>query len=126
MARESATKLIDYLEEEFPEALRSVGYYTSEESEFLFVRDDVDSTYDCGELQRIFRDYKLEALDAAHQESLYEHGSLLATARFFDRATELHFVHGETEGIITAIDAGSVDDVRGLVCECATVVDTSE
>ncbi|MFP8958301.1 hypothetical protein ACLI4Y_16400 [Natrialbaceae archaeon A-CW3] len=126
MVRESATELIEYLEAELPEALRSVGYYTPEESEFLFVRDDVDSSYDPGKLQRIFRGYKLEALDAAHQESLYEHGSLLATVRFFDRATELHFVHGETEGLIAAIDAGSADDVRDLVCECASVVDTSE
>ncbi|UTF55884.1 DUF7522 family protein [Natronosalvus rutilus] len=123
MVREAAGELHGYLEEEFDDDLRSVGYYTPEESEFLFTRDDVESAYDCGDLQRVFRDNRLEALDTPHQESLYAHGRLLATTRFFEDATELHFVVGETQGIAAAIDAGAADDVRELVSACADVVD---
>ncbi|MFC7216239.1 hypothetical protein ACFQO4_19435 [Saliphagus sp. GCM10025334] len=123
MAQETAGELLGYLEEEFDDDLRSVGYYTPEETDFLFARDDVESAYDCGDLQRVFRDNRLEALDTPHQESLYAHGRLLAITRFFKDATELHFVVGETEGIVAAIDAGAADDIRELVSECADVVD---
>lgn len=125
MVQETAVKLTDYLEEEFGNDLRSVGYYTPDDSEFIYTREDVESAYDSGQLQRVFRDHRLEALDTPHQESLYNHGDLIATARFFERATELHFVLDETEGIIAAINAGSADDVRELVCECADVVEPS-
>ncbi|MFC7230713.1 hypothetical protein ACFQMM_03605 [Saliphagus sp. GCM10025308] len=125
MVQETAAQLTDFLDEQFGDELRSVGYYTPEGSEFIYTREDVESAYDSGQLQRIFRDNRLEALNTPHQESLYAHGDLIATARFFDHATELHFVVDETEGIVASINAGTADDVRELVCECADVVEPS-
>ncbi|QLG50320.1 hypothetical protein [Natrinema halophilum] len=36
-------------------------------------------------------------------------------ARWFAEATELHYIMGETNGVMVAVDAGAIDDIREIV-----------
>lgn len=53
---EHGDRLYEFLDDEFDDALRSVGYYGYEETKFVFVRDDVEAEYDTNEFDRVFRE----------------------------------------------------------------------
>lgn len=118
-----ASPVVDTLSDRFGDALRSVGYYDDGGTEIEYVRDDVEADYETGDVDRVFRDAKLEALDQPHQESLYTHGELQCTLRCFEEATELHFVQRESEGIVAAIDAGALTDLRETIGDCLEAIE---
>ncbi|MGM0592609.1 MAG: hypothetical protein ACQETI_13485 [Halobacteriota archaeon] len=113
MIRSIAFAVEDGLLERFPETLRSVGYYDDDGGHLLYVRDDVDEVYGRAEREQVFTRARLEAMDRPNQESLYVHGELLCTFRCFEEATKFHATLTDTEGIVAAVDAGGVDDLRG-------------
>lgn len=112
MIRGVAFAVEDALLETFGETIRSVGYYDEDGGQFVYVRDDVDSAYSSAARSQVFTTARLEAMDRPNQESLYVHGELRCTFRCFEEATELHAVLNETEGVVAAVDAGGVDDIR--------------
>lgn len=42
--------------------------------------------------------------------------------RCFEDATELHIIVSETEGIMAAVDAGAIDDLRETVDTCLEAI----
>lgn len=122
MGRTTATEIHERFDNRYGDELRSVGYYDDGESDFVFVRDDVESAYDCAEVGQIIRDVRLEAIDSENQESMYAHGELLCTVRCFDEATELHTSVDETTGFMIAVDAGSIVDLRETVEICRSIL----
>ncbi|WP_115865694.1 DUF7522 family protein [Halorussus litoreus] len=99
-----AEALTEFLREYVGDHLRSVIRYDEDDSEVLFVRDDVADEYTDDDVVQVVRDVRLEAVEKPHQESLYAHGQLNATVRCFDDAVEMHFAHDETSGIAVALD----------------------
>lgn len=118
-----ADELADRLADRFGEQLRSVGYYDDDGRELAFVREDVEAEYDRGDVDRVFRTVRLEAIDRPNQEELYSHGDLLCTVRCFEEATEFHVVKSETEGAVAAVDAGAIDDLRETAEVCVSTLD---
>lgn len=115
MASATANRLYEQFEERFDEELRSVSYYDSDGNDIVYLREDIGDQYEKGERQRVFREARLEAIGNEHQESMYRHGSLQCTLRCFEDATELHAIVSETEGILAAVDAGAIDDLRETI-----------
>ncbi|MFC4440453.1 MULTISPECIES: hypothetical protein [Natrialbaceae] len=91
-------------------------------SDFVFIRDDIESTYDSLELGQIIRDVRLEAIDSENQGSMYAHGELLYTARCFTDATELHALVDEITGFMIAVDAGAINDFRETIEFCREIL----
>lgn len=110
------------LSKRFGDDLRSVGYYDDDGAEIEYMRDDVEANYENGDVDRVFRGAKLEALDQSHQESMYAHGDLQCTVRCFEEATELHFVQHQTKGFVVAIDAGKLTELRKTVEDCLDAI----
>lgn len=121
MGKTTATEIHEVFADRFESDLRSVGYYDDGESEFVFIRDDVESTYDSTDRGNILRDIRLEAIDSENQESMYAHGDLLCTVRCFNDATELHTVVSETTGFVVAVDAGAITDLRETIEICQDI-----
>lgn len=96
--------LTEFLREYVGDHLRSVIHYDEEQSEVLFVREDVADKYTADEIDQVVRDVRLEAVEKPHQESLYAHGPLNVTVRCFEDAVEMHFPHDETSGTAVALD----------------------
>lgn len=63
-----ADRVREQLEYRFGDDLRSVGYHDNGESEHVFIRDDIENKYGDTDLERVFRDAHLEAIDQDHQE----------------------------------------------------------
>jgi len=99
-----AEALTEFLHEYVGDHLRSVIRYDETGGEILYVRDDVADQYTDEEVEEIVRDVRLEAVQKAHQEDLYEHGPLNATVRSFDDAVEMHLPRDETTGVAVALD----------------------
>ena len=123
MIRSASVDLLERLEERFGDELRSVGYYDPTGNDFVYVREDVKASYEAADFDRVFRTIRLEALDRDHQESLYTHGRLESTVRCFDAATEIHLAVTDRQGIVAAVDARAIDDLRGTIDTRLDVVD---
>ena len=123
MIRSASVELLERLEERFGDELRSVGYYDPAGNDFVYVRHDVKAFYESSDFDRVFRTIRLEALDRDHQESLYTHGRLESTVRCFDTATEIHFAVTDRQGIVAAVDAGAIGDLRDTIEACLDVLD---
>ena len=123
MIRSASVELLERLEERFGDELRSVGYYDPAGNDFVYVREDVTASYEAADFDRVFRTIRLEALDRDHQESLYAHDRLESTVRCFDAATEIHFAVTDRQGIVAAVAAGAIDDLRGTIDSCLDVLD---
>ncbi|WP_436343111.1 hypothetical protein [Natronorubrum sp. FCH18a] len=115
MASAEANRLYEQFEERFGDALRSVCYYDGDGNNIEHIREEIETEYKNGDLDRVFREARLEAIGNQHQESMYIHGSLQCTLRCFEDATELHIILSETEGLMAAVDAGAIDDLRGTI-----------
>ncbi|PSP54789.1 hypothetical protein BRC82_08635 [Halobacteriales archaeon QS_1_67_19] len=104
MSERPSEALTEFLQECVGEHLRSVIFYEEDDTEIVYVRDDVADQYTDEEVERIVREVRLEAVEKPHQESLYEHGPLNCTVRWFEDAVEMHFTHDETSGTAAAMD----------------------
>jgi len=123
--RESrAEALTKSLREYVGDGLRSVLRYDEDGEELVYVRDDVADDYSETEVDQVFRDVRLEAVEKPHQEDLYEHGSLDCTVRWFDDAVEVHFPHDETSGTAVALDHEVLTDEDTLLHKCIELVET--
>lgn len=122
MASAAANRLFEQFEERFGDELRIISYYDSDEDEIVYIREDIEGQYEEGDRQRVFREARLQAIDNEHQKSMYIHGSLQCTLRFFEDAKELHIIISETEGIIAAVNAGAVEDLQETIDTCRKAI----
>lgn len=113
--RIEADRVREQLEYRFGDDLRSVGYYDEGDSEHIYVRSDIESEYDCSDIENVFRDVRLEAIDQDHQESLYIHGDLQCILRCFEKAIELHLLKDQQRGVIAAIEADAINNLQGTI-----------
>ncbi len=65
---------------------------------------------------------RLEAIERAHQEDLYIHGSLNCTIRCFEDAIEMHFTHGELCGTAVALDGEAFAVQNTFVGTCLDIM----
>ena len=110
-----ADRVREQLEYRFGDDLRSVGYYDEDDSEYVYIRKDIERKYDTSDFEKIFREARLEALDQHHQESMYVHGELQCTLRWFEKAVELHLIKDERKGVLAAVETSAIDDLQGTI-----------
>lgn len=121
-----ADRVREKLEYRFGDDLRSVGYHDHDDSEHVYVREDIEKRYDEADLKRVFQDARLEAIDQDHQESLYTHGELQCVLRCFKKATELHIIKSERQGVLAAVEAGAIDDLQETIKTAVAAMEASE
>lgn len=126
LMRIEADRVREQLEYRFSDDLRSVGYYDEGDSEHIFIRDNIEKQYDKSDIDNVFRDARLEAIDQDHQESLYIHGDLQCVLRCFEKAIELHLIKDQRKGIIAAIEAGAIDDLQGTIQSAVIALEESD
>ncbi|WP_458206402.1 DUF7522 family protein [Haladaptatus sp. NG-SE-30] len=115
-------ELVTFLREHVGDHLRSVLYYDDDVSDLLYVRDDVADAYNENGRTNVIQDMRLEAIEKAHQEDLYVHGSLNCTIRCFEDAVEMHFVHGERSGTAVALDGEVFAVQNSFIGRCLEVM----
>jgi hypothetical protein len=118
MSRAKTHKLSDYLRDRADEFVRSVGYYTADDYELVYMREDVAAQYSEEELQAVVDDLRLEGLAAPRQENLYVLGKLNCTVRCFNRGVVMHFPHDRTSGTVAIMEYDAATRLHGFIAGC--------
>ena len=118
MSRAKTYKLSAYLRERADEFVRTVGYYTEDSHEVLYIRDDVAAQYTDEELQAVIDDLRLEGLSTPRQESLYVLGNLNCTVRCFNKGVVMHFPHDQTSGTVAIMEYDAATQLHSFIAGC--------
>lgn len=115
--------LTEFLSERVGDHLRSVIRYDEDGADLVYARDDVAADYSDAELERVFRDVRLESVGKPHQEDLYDHGRLNCTVRCFEDGVEIHFARDETSGTAVSLDPEVFVAHNTFVGKCIELMD---
>lgn len=123
MAISVSEELMDFLREETGQFLRSVIHYTSDDYEILYLREDIESEYQDGDIEQVINNLRMESIDTPRQEQMYVHGRLGSTIRVFEDAVEIHLPHDDYEGTAIALDPEATYALHTFVGECLNRID---
>lgn len=97
--------LIDAVRERTDVTLRLVVRYSGDESDPLFVREDIGERYSEPELAERIEALVVKGLgDPPREESLYDFGRLDATIRWYDEVMVATFPYREWSGLVLTFD----------------------
>jgi hypothetical protein len=118
MVTTNVERFTDHLCDRLGDDLRSVGWYTDDEYEVVYARDDVIDQYSDEDVAEVFRDLGIESLEKGMLEEMYEHGRLNCTIRCFEGAIEMHFVANRGEGLAVALEPAAFVAHETFIGEC--------
>lgn len=97
--------LVEELESELGDVLRSVTTYDSQGYRDLFVREDVFNDYSIEEEYELYHEWILNSSSASiHEDSLLHAGEYRGQVRVFDQAITILVPLTETAGLFVAYD----------------------
>lgn len=110
--------LVQKLQAEAGDALRSVTQYGETDYEMLYLRENVDRIYTSEEIEEIFEDLRLEGWGRETLEDLFNAGHLECSIYGFDQAMMFHFVSNGFEGALVTYDRGAGVDTEEFIQAC--------
>lgn len=118
MAGVGSDGFVRFLLDRAGDAVRSVVRYDVDDSEVLFIRDDVDEGYSAVEIEMVIAALRREGERAERQEHVHAHGKLNCIVRAFDDGLEMHFPYGDAEGVAVALEPQAAKQLYGFVDDC--------
>lgn len=122
MAITNADALVDALKDN--EELRSILYYSADDREVLYVRDDVNEQYSAAEEKEIFDHLWMTAFGSIAEENVYVLGEPKCLVTYFETAVMLNFVIEDDEGVAVSFDADAFPDQQSFVNDCYDLLAT--
>ncbi|MFC6799430.1 MULTISPECIES: hypothetical protein [unclassified Haladaptatus] len=124
MATRVATRLEEFFTERAEGNLRSIIKYDLDDTEVVYVRDDVADHYTDEKVEQAVEDWVMESLMAPVYENIYaeDHGELTCLVKCFKNVIEMNFVVDDAVGAAVALDASAMADARGLVADARVIV----
>lgn len=117
MPRESANRLVDFLEEQAGEYLRGAIHYSEDEYVSLYMRDDVDTLYSSEKMDELVAYYRQENQNQTVKEP-FDLGSKHCTVKFYDDAILFHFTQGDEVGTVITLEPEAGRNIVGFITEC--------
>jgi len=117
MPKESATRLVNFLEDQAGEYLRGAIHYSTDEYVSLYMRDDVDALYSSEEIQKLAEYYRQENQGRAGGEQ-FELGTNHCTVNFYDDAILFHFSQGDEIGTVITLEPEADRNIVEFITEC--------
>lgn len=108
--------LIDYLEQRAGEHHRGTVRYDGDDTDVLYLRDDIRETRLTSQIDRMLGRLRPEA--SSKEERSFPFGELNATVRLFDEAILLHFPVGNDRGIVVSLEPETARDLNTFIGEC--------
>lgn len=100
------------------DAVRSVVRYDAEDSEVLFLREDVAEGSSALGIETVIAALRREGEQAERQEHVFAHGELNCIVRAFDGGLEMHFPYGDSAGVAVALEPAAATHLYGFVDDC--------
>lgn len=117
MPEQSATRLVNFLEEQAGEYLRGAIHYSGDEYVSLYMRDDVDALYSSEKMEELREYYRQETLNQTDEEP-FDLGTNHCTVNFYDDAILFHFSQGDEIGTVITLEPEAGRDIVGFITEC--------
>lgn len=108
------------------DAVRSVVHYHADDSEVLFLRDDVADNYSALGVETVVAALRREGERSGRQEHVYAHGELNCIVRAFDGGLEMHFPYGDSEGLAVALEPRAAEHLYSFVDDCLEHVEAAD
>jgi hypothetical protein len=117
MPKESANRLVNYLEKQAGPYLRGAIHYSEEGYDPLYMRDDINALYSDGKMDELTEYYRRENQYHSSQEP-FELGNNHCTVNFYDGALLFHFTQGDEVGTVITLEPEAGRDIVGFITEC--------
>ncbi|SFR36377.1 hypothetical protein SAMN04487947_0455 [Halogeometricum rufum] len=117
MPKESANRLVNYLEKQAGPYFRGAIHYSEDEYYVLYLRDDVDSLYSNEKMEELVQYYRKENQYQTSEEP-FELGNNHCTVNFYDDAILFHFTQGDRLGTVITLEPEAGRDIVGFITEC--------
>lgn len=117
MPKESANRLVNYLEKQAGRYLRGAIHYSEDEYVTLYMRDDVDALYSDQKMDELTEYYR-EQNRYDSSEKPFDIGNNHCTVSFYDDALLFHFTQGDELGTVITLEPEAGRDIVGFITEC--------
>jgi hypothetical protein len=112
--------LVDYLTDRIGQSLRGVVRYDGNDTDTLYLRDDLKETRLQSQIDRMIERLRPESAPA--EEAAFPFGDLHVTVRCFDEAIILHFPTGRDEGVVVAVEPNVAMGLTTFAKECSELI----
>jgi hypothetical protein len=103
--------------------LRAIGWFTVEEYEVVYERDDVESRYSPEDIDDIHREQVFDWLNRAYLEGLFDDvGELRCTTRWFDEIAVFITLPDGDDALFVSVDRTEDLDADAVVARSAELV----
>ncbi|WP_435195394.1 DUF7522 family protein [Natronomonas sp. EA1] len=104
MSIQASESLARFFKEEAGEDLRLVAHYTDRSVEFVYLREDLESTYDERDFQRTFDVHRQDRIAARKQSEVIDAGEHHCTLRVYDDAIVFNVAQTDDIGTIVSVN----------------------
>lgn len=118
--RAEVDPLVEGLQNEAGDSLRTATIYGEDSYEMLYTRDNIDAIYSPAELDIIFDEIRMEGWGRQRLEDLFDAGPLDCNIYGFEEAMMLHFVKNGFEGVFVTYDRDASVIVEDMISTCKT------
>lgn len=117
MPKESATRLVGFLERQAGEYLRGAIHYSADEYVTIYMRDDVDALYPPEKMEELAEYYRQVNRNQTAEEP-FDLGTNHCTVNFYDDAILFHFTQGEELGTVITLEPEAGRDIVSFITDC--------
>ena len=117
------TEFIEFLQKTFGESLRSVLYYTQDDYELRYIRDDVAEEYSDEEIATVAKHLQIDAMSRHIAERRYTHDSLRCQIQSFEGGIEMNFIGEENEGVAVGLDPRAFVTHETFIGKCVSILE---
>lgn len=103
MSIEVSQALSRFFRQEVGQSLRLVAHYTDDEIDFVYLRDDLEETYDEEEFSQTFTVHRQDKATAIQQQSVIAAGNHHVTLRIYDDAIVFNFTQTDEVGTVVSV-----------------------
>jgi hypothetical protein len=112
---DTATELVDALDDRVGDSLRVVGRHTADSWTFDYVRGELTEAYDESDINDVAEELTLNEIESDYQERLYELGDLRSTVRLFEEGSIVHVPTAPATGYLVSVDDDADVNARDIV-----------
>jgi hypothetical protein len=117
MPRDSAHRLVDFLEDRAGDYLRGAIHYSGDEYASLYLRDDVGALYPPEKMEELAAYYR-RANRMQTADEPFDLGTDHCTVNFYDDAILFHFTQGDEVGTVITLEPEAGRNIVGFITEC--------
>jgi hypothetical protein len=110
--------LVDYALDQVGEALRTVTVLYEDDCSIVFLRDDLEASYDLEQYERVAASFRTDLGVEEHLSGESPVGRKRALVHYHDRAYVFQFPHEDCHSILLSVDPTVGTQLSSFITEC--------